>query len=76
MGNDYINGDVTPLIFQPFRIKIRARGSFFFPFIDLHMEHKRLECTPPCAHIFQLFSCLVTVAVYVGAELNVSGKVS
>ena len=72
--NDYLNGDVTPRIFEIFRIKIRAQASTFFSlriflyYIDIHIVHEKENCTPLRSYIPR--------AVNVGAELNVYENVS
>ena len=57
-----------------FRNKIRAQASTFFSlriflyYIDIHMVHEGEKCTPLRSY--------VSMAVNVGAELNVYGNVS
>ena len=69
---DYFIGDVTPLIFENFKSKIRAQppeyiflSSRIFPFyIDMHMDHKKEKCTCIASY---LRSCMT---VDVGAEFQ------
>ena len=47
MENDYLKRDVTSMIFENFRIKIRAQANLFFSlrivlyYVDIHMVHER-----------------------------------
>ena len=69
MENDYLNGDVPPLILWNFsELKYEHKRVHFSPYdfflydFDIHMVHEREKCTPLRSYISR--------AVNVGAELK------